>query len=282
MNTSKRYAGYLLILPSLLGITLFYVIPFFESLYYVFTQGVTDVRFVGLQNVRELLGNSVFRQAIANTGKFLIFAVPLVIGLALLLSITAAKGKFTWQRWVLLMPMVIPASSLCVSWRGFWGTDGLVNKALNAMGFASVDFLKDWAFPMLIFLYLLKNVGYISVILTSAIQGVPKEYQEAYRLDSNSEVGYVRWIMLPQILPTMLFACIVAVMNYFLLFRDTYTLYLTNPPASVYMLQHFMNNNFYKLNYQRLSTAAFLAELCLSALVVLILLAQKGAKKHVE
>lgn len=282
MNTSKRYVGYLLILPSLLGITLFYVIPFFESLYYVFTQGVTDVQFVGFQNVRELLGNSVFRQAVANTGKFLIVAVPLVIGLALMLSITVAKGKFTWQRWMLLMPMVIPASSLCVSWRGFWGTDGIVNKALHAMGFSGVDFLKDWAFPMLIFLYILKNVGYISVILTSAIQGVPKEYQEAYRLDSNSEAGYVRWVLLPQILPTMLFACIVAVMNYFLLFRDTYTLYLSNPPASVYMIQHFMNNNFYKLNYQRLSTAAFLAELFLSALVVLVLLAQKGAKKHVE
>ena len=69
--------------------------------------------------------------------------------------------------------------------------------------------------------------------------------------------GFVRRILLPLISPTILFACIVAVMNYFLLFRDTYMLYMENPPAQVYMLQHFMNSNFYKLNYQRLGTAAF-------------------------
>lgn len=274
--------GWLMILPSLLGIGLFYILPFFESLFYVFTQGVSTVRFVGFANVRELIGNNAFRHAVLNTGKFLILAVPLVLALSLLLSSIAVKGRFTWQRWALLMPMVIPASSLSVSWKGMWGMDGLVNRCLASMGMEPVDFLTRGAFPLLLGLYLLKNVGYISVILTSAIRALPVEHQEAYRLDSNSELGYVRRIMLPQIMPTLLFACIVAVMNYFLLFRDTYMLYGDNPPASVYMLQHFMNNNFYKLNYQRLSTAALLAELVLSALIVFVLVVQKGVKHHVE
>ena len=70
-------------------------------------------------------------------------------------------------------------------------------------------------------------------------------------------------------------------MNYFLLFRDTYMLYMENPPAQVYMLQHFMNSNFYKLNYQRLGTAAFLVVLTLPALICGILFVQRRVKRQV-
>ena len=82
--------------------------------------------------------------------------------------------------------------------------------------------------------------------------------------------------------PSLLFSGIVAVMNYFLLFRDVYMIYGDTPPRQLYMLQHFMNNNFYKLNYQRLGAAAFLTVLCLSAFVVAVLLLQRSVKNHVE
>ena len=217
-----------------------------------------------------------------NTLRFLALGVPLLLSLALLVSVIGVKRSFTWQRWALLLPMVIPASSLSVAWQGLWGEAGLLNRALALLGIPAVDFLRGGAaFPLLLVLYLLKNVGYVSVILMSAIRAISPEYQECYRLDSSSEAGFVRRILLPLISPTILFACIVAVMNYFLLFRDTYMLYMENPPAQVYMLQHFMNSNFYKLNYQRLGTAAFLVVLTLTALICGILFVQRRVKRHV-
>lgn len=282
MKNAKQRQGFLLLLPSLLGISVFYVIPFFRSISYTFTQGVHDVRFVGLANFRELLQNPVFLQAVGNTVGFLALGVPLLLALALLVSVIGVKRKFTWQRWALLLPLVIPAPSLCVAWEGLWGTNGLVNRALTGLGLPNVDFLRgETAFFLLIVLYLLKNVGYLSVILMNAIRGLPQEYSECYRLESSSEVGYVRRVLLPLISPTVLFACIVAVMNYFLLFRDAYMLYQNNPPENVYMLQHFMNGNFYRLNYSRLSAAAFLVVLSLTALISGVLLVQRGVKRHV-
>lgn len=282
MKKSKQGIGFLLILPSLIGISFFYLIPFFVSLYHTFTQGVHDVHFVGFENFQELLGNPVFLQAVGNTFRFLTLGVPLLLALALLVSVIGVKRKFTWQRWTLLLPMVVPAASFSVGWQGLWGDTGLINRMLEASGLPAVDFLRGGAaFPLLIGLYILKNVGYISVILMSAIQAIPPEYRESYRLDSDSETGYVCRIMLPFIFPTILFTCIVAVMNYFLLFRDLYLLYMENPPAQVYMLQHFMNSNFYKLNYQRLGAAAFLTVLLLSVLIVGVLLAQRRMKDHV-
>lgn len=108
-------AGLAFILPSLAGVCAFYVVPFLSSLYYTFTQGVSEPRFVGLANFRELLDSPVFRQAVGNTALFLILGVPLALAGAVLLSVALAKGHFSWQRWALLMPFVLPASSLAVA-----------------------------------------------------------------------------------------------------------------------------------------------------------------------
>jgi len=54
----------------------------------------------------------------------------------------------------------------------------------------------------------------------------------------------------------------------FQIFREVYALYGVKPPQSLYLLQHFMNNNFYKLNYQRLSTAAFILIIVISVMLI--------------
>ena len=282
MRLRPKYYGLCFILPSLLGLCVFFVLPFIGSLYYTFTQGIADPRFVGLKNFRELLLNSVFRQAAGNTFLFLIFAVPLLLGSSLLLGIIMSKRPFQWQRWALLLPMVIPVSSLSLSWEGLWGNTGLINQIIVAFGGAPVDFLYGSAsFPLLILLYLLKNIGYLAVIFTNAILVLPVEYREGFRLDCDSELKYVCYILLPLISPTLIFAAVVAVMNYFLMFRDIYMLCGDDPPAGIYMLQHFMNRNFYNLNYQRLSAAAFLSILCMTLLIGLVLALQRRGIRRV-
>ena len=258
--------GLLLTFPSLIGIFAFYILPFASSLFYTFTQGVSEPKFVGFANFRDVFSNGVFRQAVCSTGIFLAVGVPLLLLSALLLSVILVKERFTWQRWALLLPFVLPASSLAIAWRGMWGD------LLNGPA----------ALPLTLLLYLLRNMGYLSIILTSAIRALPVEYQESYRLDGGKEYGYIFHILIPLVSPSLLFSGIVAVMNYFLLFRDVYMLYGDTPPRQLYMLQHFMNNNFYKLNYQRLGAAAFLTVLCLSAFVVGILLLQRSVTNHVE
>ena len=267
MRRKNGRIGFFLILPSLAGVCAFYVIPFLSSLYYTFTQGVSEPKFVGLANFRDLLGNPVFRQAVGNTSLFLVLGVPLALASALLLSVALVKGRFSWQRWALLLPFVLPASSLAVAWQGMWGRE-----LLNGNG----------ALPLTLLLYLLRNVGYLSVILTGAIRALPGEYRENCCLDGGSEGSYLAHILIPLLSPTLLFSGIVAVMNYFLLFRDVYMLYGDSPPRQLYMLQHFMNSSFYKLNYQRLGAAAFLTVLILSAFVAAVLLLQRRVKDHVE
>lgn len=276
MNLSQHKAaryGVLFAAPSLIGVFIFYVFPFMRSLYYTFTQGVADPHFVGFANFHDLLTNPLFRQAAWNTFLFLMVGVTLLITASLFLSVIAAKRPFRWQRWFLLLPMTVPASSMALGWQSIWGAGGIIGQLLGVSG---TDFLAgNLAFPLLLLLYLLKNIGFLCVIFTSAIQALPSEYEEIYILESSCEAYYVVKILLPLISPTVLSAGLLSVMNYFLLFRDIYTVYADTPPKQLYMLQHFMNSNFYQLNYQRLSTAAFLLAMLLIFIIVAVLLLQR-------
>lgn len=275
----SRWFGLLAVLPSLLGLGLFYILPFFSSLSYTFTQGVVQPKFVGLNNFWELAANPVFQRATANTAVFLALGIPLVLALSLVLSVIIAKRPFGWQRWVLLLPLVVPSASLALGWQSLWGAQGLVGRLLRT---PEADFLHGpLAFPLVLLLYVLKNLGFLSIILTGAIQVLPLEYWESYRLESDSEAGFIQKVLLPLISPAILFAGVAAVMNYFLLFRDIYALYGDNPPKQVYMLQQFMNRSFYQLNYQQLSAAAFLTVLSLSVLAAALVLIQRRAVRYV-
>lgn len=274
--------GYLLILPSFAGVCLFQLFPYLRSLFYTFTQGIVMPRFVGFGNFADLLSDLLFLQAAGNTFLFLAVGGVLVLALSLFVGFVCVKARFSWQRWAILLPLVVPAASLALGWQAIFGADGLANQILSRLGLPAGDFLYGKAaFPLMVLLYLLKNTGYLSVILADTIQRFPQEQKDNYLLDSNSETGYVFRILLPQLKSTVLFCAIVAISNYFLMFRDIYALYGDNPPSQLYMLQHFMNRNFYQLNYQRLSTAAFLTSFVMAVLIVIWLYTRRS-RDHVE
>ena len=246
----------------------FYAVPFAVSVFFTFTQGVAHPHFAGLQNFRELWGTAVFRQALGNTVLFLTVGLCLLLALALFAALVCAKGRFAPQELALLLPMVIPVNSFALGWQSLWGQNGAVNRLLGLAGREPVAFLNGAAaFPLLVALYLIKNTGCVSLILAAVIRAVPQDYQDAYQLDSTSEWGYVRRVLLPLLTPTLLIGMLLGISNYFLMFRDVYALYGSNPPARLYMLQHFMNGNFYQLNHQLLSAAALATVLLITGTV---------------
>ncbi|WP_346698785.1 sugar ABC transporter permease [Catenibacillus scindens] len=275
----KNWIGLLFILPSLTGIFVFYLFPFLGSLSYTFTQGVAEQKFSGFQNFTDLMKNVVFRKAALNTFLFLSVGIVLLITISLTVSVIAVKRPFRWQRWALMLPVAIPSASLALGWQSLWGMEGAIGKLL---GMPEVDFLSGpLAFPLAVLLFAVKNVGYISILLMSAIDTLPAEHRESFRLEDNREIKYIQHILLPEIFPILLVAILLAVMQYFLFFRDLYTLYGDNPPQSVYMLQHFMNASFYQLNFQRLSASALLMILFLAAFAAVLLYLQRRMEQDV-
>lgn len=107
-------------------------------------------------------------------------------------------------------------------------------------------------------LFLWKNTGYHVLIFFSGLQMIPKEYYENAKLDGAGAFRCFRSITFPLMLPILGFNFLLAMMNSFKCFREAFLIGGTHPHESIYLLQHFMNNNFENLNYQRISVASVL------------------------
>lgn len=276
---NKKKVAWLFIAPSLLGVAGFFLVPFLISIYFTFTQGISNVTFVGIDNFIELFNNPAFVLSMKNTGVFLLVGVPLLTLTSLALSLMMSDKLYRFPRWAMLSPMIVPVASAMMSWQVIFADQGVINSLLARLSINSINFWgEQHAMKIMIFIFVIKNAGYMMIIFTSAISALGMEYKEAFMLDTQSEFQYARRIVIPLIKPIIFFVSMLSVINSFQMFRDVYAVYGDYPPKTVYLLQYFMNNNFYKLNYQRLSTAAFLLIVVIS-LVVLVYLRYQDRKR---
>ena len=280
MNLKKRESitAYIFALPSIIGFLLFFYIPFIISLVYCFTQGVGDIEYVGFQNFVDLFQNDAFILAFKNTLIFNAVSVPLVmiisLGITLILNSKIKKGSFF--RTVLTLPLIIPLASVALVWQIFFRQTGVVNGVLLKFGIMGPDWLKTkWSFYILILLYVWKNCGYNMIIFLAGLNNVQKEYYEAASIDGCGKINMFFKITLPLILPTIFFVFIISIINSLRVYREAYLLSGQYPDPSIYMLQHFMNNNFTNLNYQRLSTASVIGFILVAVLVYSLFKLQK-------
>ena len=99
---------------SLIGLMMFYIVPFFVMFAYSFMNNPISKEFVGFENYLKVLGSSAFRLAFKNTLLFTLCAVPLSLVLSILLALfienKAEKGGFLYS--VILSPLVIPVTSV--------------------------------------------------------------------------------------------------------------------------------------------------------------------------
>lgn len=281
MKRNGRCSGITYILPGFLGLCAFFILPFIISIRYMFTKGSLALRFVGFDNFKELLHNPAFLLALKNTCIFMAVSVPAVTLGALFLAIFMEENSNRFVRLALLAPMAMPVASALLGWNAIFGIDGLIGFIARAFGGTGRDYLQDpYARWVMIFIFLVKNLGYMTIIFAGAVGGIPKEYHDVYSLDSNSTIKYTFRVVVPIIAPVIFFVVILCFVNGFQIFREVFGLYGNYPPDSLYMLQNFMNNNFAKLNYNRLCTASFLVSMSVAAAISAYLYLQRKAERQ--
>ena len=273
LKTRSALAGYLLALPFLIGFAGFYLIPFLWSIRFTFTSGSGGTAFVGLRNYMDIFGSAAFQLAAFNTFRFILIGVPLLMLVSLVLALLLFdrfRGA-SFFRSLFMYPLVLPAASVVSVVQAFFSNDGLLNQFLSWLGLPIEDWIQsEYAFPLLIALYIWKNCGYDLVLFLAGLSAIPREYREAAASEGASYWQTLRYITLPLMTPTFFFILIVSIINSFKSFREAYLLGGATPHESIYMLQHFMNNNFQNLSYQRLSVAALLVFLVIFALVLVL------------
>lgn len=274
LKTRQAIAGITFALPSLTGFALFFVVPFVISLYYCFTQGIDGIDFVGLQNFIDLFQSNSFLLAARNTIIFNAISVPAIIFLSFMLSIllnSRIKGLAVFRSFFIL-PLVIPVASIILVWNILFNQYGVLNNIIMNFGFpGDIDWIKsDQSLWVLVLLYLWKNCGYNVILFLAGLNNIPKEYYEAARIDGAGPFSCIRNITVPFLIPTAFFVFMISIVNSFKVFREAYLLAGSYPSLRIYMLQHFMNNNFLNLSYQRLTTSAFIMAVIIALLVFIL------------
>ena len=274
---NRRRASWFFLSPSIAGVTLFFVAPFAMVIYYAVTSRAVNGEFVGLDNFRALFQNNAFLRAAVNTLILLGSAVPLAVllslGLALLLE-REIPGK-SFLRSAFLSPLMVPVASVVLIWQVLFHQHGVVNTFLSGFGIEAVDwFHSSWSRFVVLLLYLWKNLGYNMILFTAALAAVPREHLEVAELE-----GAGRWrtfwsVKLPYLSSTILFVTILSLISAMKIFREVYLLTGAYPYETLYLLQHFMNNTFASMDYQKLSTAAIVLAAAMSVVIAVLFLVE--------
>ena len=269
MKRREAAIGLLLAAPAVMGLLAFLALPFGYTFLRSFTVGLGWGRFVGLENYAQLFGNRLFLLALKNTFLFLLCGLTLILPISLLLSLLLQKtGK--WGKGLamaLLFPMVLPVSAIVIVVNLVFAENGLLSQLTGPTPWMDSPF----AFVILLGLYLWKNVGIGVVILLAGLTTIPGELYESASMDGAGKWARLTKVTLPMLRPELLVVTILSTLNAFKNFREAFVLGGDHPHESIYMLQHFMNNNFENMNFPRLSVAAvvfFALLFCLYALLL--------------
>lgn len=285
MKRKNVYYAAIFLGPSLLGFLIFYFLPFITSIYYSLMDSPVNGNFVGMSNYISLLQNSVFLLAGSNTLLFTVISVPLIMLAALALALLLNKAIYFRNqiRMLFISPLVIPVASVVLVWQIVFSNHGVINGFLNLLGLETVDWMDTgWSRAVVIVVYIWKNLGYNIILFLAGLQNIPREYYESSQIDGASAFRRFTSITLVYLTPTTFFVFVMSIINSFKVFRETYLIAGSYPQQSIYMLQHYMNNMFASLNYQKLTSAAFIMAFIITILVVLLFRVERSISKTLE
>jgi len=271
--------------PSFLGVATFYIVPFFVIVYYAFIDNPIRHNFVFLNNFIGLFQNLAFREAARNTLTFSVVAVPLAVILSLLIALMleARIPLKSYFRTFFLSPLMVPVASVVLIWQVLFHPNGAVNEFIMLFGSQGVDWMQsEYSQVVVVILFLWKNLGFNMILFMAALSNIPRELLETADVEGAGPIRKLFYIKLRYLSPTLLFVTILSLINSFKVFREVYLLTGDYPYGNLYMLQHFMNNIFRSLDYQRLAAAAIIMTIAMVIIIATLFIAENRYGRDVE
>ena len=288
--------GFLYLLPAFLFLGFFLVYPLIDVFVYSFQENYNfasqTYTGVGLYNYAYVLHDPYFLQALKNTFLLVIITVPLSTGLALLISLCLSsiqKLRELFQT-VFFLPYVTNTLAVglvfMILFRKTAYSDGFVNLLLNALGFASVDFLSGpyWAKMLVLCLYTVWIVMPFKIlILTSALASVNQTYYNAARVDGTSKWRIFTKITLPMISPSIFYLVVTGFIGAFKAYSDAVALFGVNlNSAQMNTIVGYVYDMLYGNSGGYPSYASAAAIVLFSIVLTIICINLLVSKKHVH
>lgn len=220
-------AGYAFLAPSMVGVGLFLLVPVLVAVALSFHSWdlITAPRWVGWDNYAEVLADRQIRSSFVVTLSFVALVIPAQTVLGLLLAVLLDRGLpgSTVFRVVLAIPWICAPLALGVIWKWMFAPTGGV---LNVILGTHVAWLSSLtlALPAVATVHVWTNAGYVMLFYLAGLAGVPRDLQDAARLDGASETRVLRSVTLPLLRPTTFFVLATGIISSFQVFDTIYAM----------------------------------------------------------
>lgn len=223
--------AYTMLIPSLIGVGFFLMVPIalVIAISFVNWNLISAPTFVGLDNYEAMFVSPGFWNSVKVTIIFSLIAIPAAIMIGLLIAVGLNRklpGSGILQI-LYVIPWVAAPLSLGIVWSWLLAPSGLINELLGTR----VSWLasESTALPVVAFVYVWQNVGYISLFFLAALQSIPRDIYEAASLDGAGPVRTLWSITLPLVRPTTFFVTVTSFIASFQIFDLVYGLTDGNP-----------------------------------------------------
>ncbi len=275
-----------MLLPSLLGVGIFTLIPVLASFGLSFAQWnlLSPPKWVGFANYAALMSEPLFWKVLGNTFVYafsvVLFEVPIALALAIALNQQGWVVKIF--RTVFFLPVVTSMIAIALVWNWIYDPQyGLLNAALGAIGIKPIAWLftTDWALPALIVMGIWKNVGYSMVIFLAGLQNIPDELYEAASIDGANPWQQFLNVTLPMVSPTLFFVTTMSTITAFQIFDSVYMMTQGGPENSTNVAVYWLYQNAFE--FFQVGRASAMAYVLFAIILTLTLIQWSLRKKWV-
>ena len=241
---------------SLFGFTLSYFIPSILSL-------LTTIR--NKDVLLNTLDSGSFVLALNNTFLILSISIPLIVFAGIIFSfyvLFPSKHNPSLMLF-LLIPTIIPSVVICPFWNSLFNNEGFVNHVLELVGISIIDWNTSKLsiiIPILILAW--RSIGITSIFFYTGLCGIPKEIWEDAEINGASYKTIFCKVVVPNSISWICISVLGIYLQSYNVFRDLYCLYGGYPNPNIYMISHYIHNNFLSADIHELSSLFSISLLC--------------------
>lgn len=271
-----RLTGWWFIAIAVIMIAAFYFYPMIQALLLSFKTGKgANLHYSGFDNYQRLFHDKTFLTAVKNTFIYLIIQVPVMIVLALFISVLLNDSKLRFKgffRTAIFLPCVTSLVAYSIVFKYLFGADGLVNMMLTKLHLIAepIQWITDpfWAKVTIIIAITWRWTGYNMIFYLSALQNIDNSIYEAARIDGASSVRQFFGITVPLLKPIILFTSITSTIGTLQLFDEIVNITKGGPGNATMSISQYI----YNLSFKYSPDFGYAATVSYSIVIMIVIL----------
>lgn len=273
-RASRGWTPYVLLLPSVVFLVVFFIAPVFQGLKFAFSN---QAGVYGLATLRQMVSDPGFWPSVWNTLIMLALVLPVQFILAMAMSLLVnakLKGSGFWL-YVYMLPLGISDLTSGIIWYSIFTQQGWLNSFLTSLGVihAPVIWLSYSHRLLLIATIVIaeawRSTSIVTIILVGGLQAIPKEYAEAADVFHATPWQRLWHVTLPLMIPTLRTALILRTVLAFEVFATVIAL----AGSSLSVLATKANNAYTQFQEPHVAAAYGVLIMVLSVVATAVFLA---------